>query len=70
MEARDQKPLPRPGSVRSAFRSRDFRVIFICSFSSQVGTWMQNVVLPAYVYHRTDSAAMVAYLVFAQLGHS
>ena len=59
---------PRPGSVRSALRSRDFRVIFICSFSSQIGTWMQNVVLPAYIYHRTDSAAMVAYLVFAQLG--
>ena len=63
-----QNKQPRPGSVRSALRSRDFRIIFVCSFSSQIGTWMQNVVLPAYVYNRTDSAAMVALLVFAQLG--
>jgi len=68
MRQRSTKAEPRPGSVRSAMRSRDFRVIFVCSFSSQIGTWMQNVVLPAYVYDRTDSAATVAYLVFAQLG--
>jgi len=38
------------------------------SFASNVGTWMQNVVLPAYVYERTGSASVVALLVFAQLG--
>ncbi len=29
---------------------------------------MQNVVLPAYIYHRTGRASLVALLVFAQLG--
>lgn len=29
---------------------------------------MQNVVLPAYVYHRTGRASLVALLIFAQLG--
>ena len=38
------------------------------SFLSNIGTWMQNVVLPAYIYHRTGRASLVALLVFAQLG--
>jgi MFS family permease len=38
------------------------------SFASNVGTWMQNVVLPAYVYERTGKASLVGLLVFAQLG--
>jgi MFS family permease len=42
--------------------------MWIGSFSSYVGTWMQNVVLPAYVYARTGSASIVGLLVFAQLG--
>lgn len=35
---------------------------------SNIGTWMQNVVLPAYVYSRTKSAGVVAVFTFAQLG--
>jgi hypothetical protein len=35
----------RPGTARSALRSRDFRRIWIATFSSNVGTWMQNVAL-------------------------
>ena len=31
-------------------------------------TWMQNVVLPAYVYQRTGKASLVGLLIFAQLG--
>jgi len=42
--------------------------MWIGSFSSNIGTWMQNVVLPAYVYARTGSASIVGLLVFAQLG--
>ena len=38
------------------------------SFASNIGTWMQNVVLPAYVYERTGKASVVGLLVFAQLG--
>lgn len=42
--------------------------MWTASFASSVGTWMQNVVLPAYVFARTGSATMVSLMVFAQLG--
>lgn len=59
---------PRPGTARSAFSYPQFRVMWISNFLSSIGTWMQNVVLPAYVYSRTESAATVGVFVFAQLG--
>jgi MFS family permease len=58
----------RPGSARAALSYPDFRTMFIGSFASNIGTWMQNVVLPAYIYQRTGKASVVALLVFAQLG--
>ena len=58
----------RPGSARAALAYPDYRTMWIGSFASNVGTWMQNVVLPAYVYQRTGKASLVALLVFAQLG--
>ena len=57
-----------PGSIRAALASRPFRLMFIGSFMSSVGTWMQNVVLPAYIYHRTGKASFVGLFIFAQLG--
>jgi MFS family permease len=59
---------PRPGSARAALAYPDFRRMWMGSFASNVGTWMQNVVLPAYVYERTGRASIVGLLVFAQLG--
>ncbi|NBO98068.1 MAG: hypothetical protein EBV13_04990 [Actinobacteria bacterium] len=38
------------GSARAAFQSRDFRRIWFGSFASNIGTWIQNVVLPVYIY--------------------
>lgn len=67
-------PVSRPnnphktGSARAAFHVRDFRRIWFGSFASNIGTWIQNVVLPIYVYARTGSASIVALLIFAQLG--
>ena len=58
----------RPGSARAALAYPDFRRMWIGSFASNIGTWMQNVVLPAYVYERTGKASIVGLLVFAQLG--
>ena len=58
----------RPGSARAALSYPAFRTMWIGSFASNIGTWMQNVVLPAYVYQRTGKASVVALLVFAQLG--
>jgi MFS family permease len=37
-------------------------------FASNIGTWMQNFTLPAYIEHRTHSATLVGLLVFTQLG--
>lgn len=59
---------PRPGTARAALQSRPFRLMFTGSFMSNVGTWMQNVVLPAYIYNRTERASLVGLLIFAQLG--
>lgn len=56
------------GSVRAALQSKSFRLMFTGSFMSNIGTWMQNVVLPAYVYHRTGRASLVGVFIFAQLG--
>lgn len=58
----------RPGSVRAALAYRDFRLVWIGSFTSGTGTWIQNVVLPAYVYTRTGKASLVGLMIFAQLG--
>ena len=56
------------GTVRAALASRDFRLVWYGAFASNIGTWMQNVVLPAYIYHRTGKASLVGLLIFAQLG--
>ena len=48
----------RPGSARAALAYPDFRRMWIASFASNIGTWMQNVVLPAYVYERTGKASI------------
>src|SRR4051794_17900281 len=56
------------GTARSALRSRDFRVLWISTFSSNVGTWMQNVALGAFAYQLSHSAGFVALTGFAQLG--
>ncbi|HMC70835.1 MAG TPA: MFS transporter, partial [Mycobacteriales bacterium] len=58
----------RPGTARSALRSRDFRVLWVSTFSSNVGTWMQNVALGAFAYQLSHSASFVALTGFAQLG--
>ena len=56
------------GTVRAALASRDFRLVWYGAFASNIGTWMQNVVLPAYIYNRTGKASLVGLLIFAQLG--
>jgi MFS family permease len=58
----------KPGTARAALAYRDFRIIWFGLFLSNVGTWMQNFTLPAYVDDRTKSAALVGLLVFTQLG--
>jgi MFS family permease len=56
------------GTACAALRHRDFRVYWAGVFASNVGTWMQNVLLGAYGFVLTHSAGYVGLLAFAQLG--
>jgi MFS family permease len=58
----------RSGTARAALSHRTFRIVFLGAFASNVGTWMQNVVLGAYAYELTHSATFVGIIIFAQLG--
>ena len=58
----------RPGTAQAALRHRDFRIVYSGTFLSNVGTWMQNVVLGAYAYDLTHNSAYVGIVFFAQLG--
>lgn len=58
----------RRGTARAALSHRTFRIVFLGAFASNIGTWMQNVVLGAYAYDLTHSATFVGIIIFAQLG--
>ena len=59
---------PEPGAARRALRTPAFRRFFAGAFLSNIGTWMQNVVLGALAYDLTGSSTFVGIVVFAQLG--
>jgi MFS family permease len=56
------------GSVLDALRHRVFRIVFVGALLSNIGTWMQNVVLGALAYDLTRSPSFVGIVMFAQLG--
>lgn len=72
MACGDQTPsgrwTPQPGTARSALRHRNFRILWSGVLVSNIGTWMQNVLLGAFGWTLTRSAFFVAVLFFAQLG--
>ena len=64
----DAYPTHKPGTVRAALAHRDFRRMWTGSFASNIGTWMQTLVLGAFAYNLTGSSTFVGLLTFAQLG--
>ena len=54
-------------AVRAALANRDFRTMWLSSLGSTVGTWMQNVILAAFVYTVTRSAWLVSLVGFCNL---
>jgi MFS family permease len=56
------------GTAGAALRHRDFRIVWGGTFASNIGTWMQNVILTAYALKLTDDPAFVGIIYFAQLG--
>lgn len=49
-------------------KSRNFRRMFAGTFTSNIGTWMQNVALISLAYDLTRDAAFTGIITFAQLG--
>src|SRR4249920_2495168 len=57
----------RRGTARAALRHRDFTIFWGGMFASNIGTWMQTIVLAQYG-KTIGGAAYVGYLGFAVLG--
>ncbi len=57
----------RRGTARAALRNRDFTIFWSGMFASNIGTWMQTLVLSAYGL-KIGGAAYVGLLNFAVLG--
>jgi MFS family permease len=57
-----------PGTARAALRHRDFRIFWTGLFASNIGTWMQNVIIGAYLQKNFDNARLLGLKEFVQLG--
>lgn len=56
------------GKALTVLRQKTFRRVYTGAFFSNIGTWMQNVVLGALAYDLTESSTFVGIILFAQLG--
>lgn len=54
-------------AVRQTLANRDFRTMWLSTLGSTIGTWMQNVILAAFVYATTKSAWLVSLVGFCNL---
>jgi predicted MFS family arabinose efflux permease len=56
------------GTAGAALRHRNFRIVYFGAFASNIGTWMQNIILGLYAVKLTHSGFYVGLLYFGQLG--
>jgi uncharacterized membrane protein YgcG len=56
------------GTATAALRHREFRIVWAGTFVSTVGTWMQNVLLGAFVLAITRQPWFVGFTYFALVG--
>jgi MFS family permease len=56
------------GTAGAALRYPVFRRVFFGALLSNIGTWMQSVILGAYVFEKTHSSTYVGLVSLAQLG--
>lgn len=54
--------------ARAALRYPVFRRVYLAALVSNIGNWMQTVVLAAFVFHLTGSSTDVGLMTLAQLG--
>ncbi len=59
-----------PGGARAALGYPVFRRVFLAALVSNIGSWMQTVILAAFVFHVTGSSTDVGLMTLAQLGPS
>ena len=57
-----------PGTARAALSYAAFRRVYAGWLASNIGTWMQNVVLTQWAFFLTKSPTFVSIVIFAQLG--
>jgi predicted MFS family arabinose efflux permease len=56
------------GTAGAALRYPVFRRVLLGALLSNIGTWMQNVILGAYIFGQTHSSTYVGLISLAQLG--
>ena len=56
------------GGARAALGYPVFRRIFLAALVSNIGSWMQTVILAAFVFNLTGSSTDVGLMTLAQLG--
>lgn len=61
-------PRTKPGTARDAWAQPAFRRIYVASFLSNAGRWMQNTSLGVLAWELTESSAYLGALIFANLG--
>ena len=61
------KDLTKPGTAADVLRITAFRRIFLASFASAIGRWMQNVALGVFAFKLSGNATFTTLVVFAQL---
>lgn len=64
----DGRTRTRGGQSMAALRQPVFRRVYVGAFFSNIGTWMQNVVLGALAYDISGSSSFVGLVLFAQMG--
>lgn len=68
-DAADDGDVPwQRGTARAALRHRNFTIFWSGMFASNIGTWMQTIVLSAWALREFDSKSYVGILNFAILG--
>ena len=64
----ETEPPPNDGTARDALREPAFRRIYVASFISNTGRWMQTAALGVLAWDISHSSAYLGFVIFAQLG--
>ena len=67
MDAVSDRPR-KSGTARDALAQPNFRRIYLASFVSNTGRWMQNTALGVLAWELTESSSFLGAVIFAQLG--